>query len=341
MPRWTPHFSSAAGSLLAVATLALSGCEAPPASPRWSVLVLDDALADGTAMVESQHARAPAHWRRAAVLRAPLLAYAPTLEPGAAGVLQPASSVQLPVLVLLRVEIRLLPAVDCSTAPSWLMDSRDFARLQPMQPQWLDQLGTPEAAREAWIVPAYVVGARPNAPIDSADRARIVEEARLSGDRFKPDQVGVTGSAFDFGPPWLGLPLRLAGPAAEVLFPPSLDCAGNPYPRADTLPRRGFAQWAHRDDYIEVAQNRPFLAKVIEACPVELHQQEEFFTIAGRWPWMPRQDRWRYTGELRARCASGELHHRSEPIVISSALGTRRLSDAYRIDVDRAPPPVW
>lgn len=334
--------STTAGRRGAVVLLAVlvSACTESSKSTQWRQLVLEDAFAEGAEMTRAQHARTPPHWKLAGVVRAPLLVRGLEVEPAGA----PAAGAQpLPPDVLIRIELRLLPAIDCSSAPAWLMESRDFAHLQPLQASALASLGAPEPAQDAWIVPAYVAGSRaPSGPKPAEAAAEAVEVA-LSGRRYVAEMAGVSaGTAFDFGPPWLGLPLRLAGPGTELLFPPSVDCAPRQAARDDTVPRRGFSQWAHREDYIRIPQNRPFLVSVVEVCPLQLRQLDEHYTMPGRW-WAGefRRERWRYTGELRADCPSGELQHRSEPIVISSALGSRRLSDAYRTDIQRAPPPVW
>lgn len=329
-------------ALLLVATL-VSACAESSKSSQWRQLILEDAFSDGAVMTSAQHTRTPPHWKLAGVVRAPLLVRRTGFEPAGSSTAPAASLPALPPNVLLRIELRLLPAIDCGSAPAWLMESRDFAHLQPLQASALASLGAPEPAQDAWIVPAYVAGSRtPSAP-RPVEAAAEAEEAALSGRRYVEEMAGVSGgTAFDFGPPWLGLPLRLAGPGAQLLFPPSVDCAPSRAARDDTVPRRGFSQWAHREDYISIPQNRPFLVSVVEVCPLQLRQLEEHYTVPGRW-WDGefRRERWRYTGELRADCPSGELQHRSEPIVISSALGSRRLSDAYRTDIQREPPPVW
>lgn len=337
--------SATAGHRIAVVLLAtlVCACAESSKSSQWRQLVLEDAFTEGASMTSAQHARTPPHWKLAGVARAPLLVRGLEVEPAASPVVLAAPPPPLPPNVLLRIELRLLPAIDCSSAPAWLMESRDFAHLQPLQASALASLGTPEPAQDAWIVPAYVAGSRTLSARNPAEADAEAAEAALSGRPYVAEMAGVSGgTAFDFGPPWLGLPLRLAGPGAELLFPPSVDCAPSRAARDDTVPRRGFSQWAHRKDYISIPQNRPFLVSVVEVCPLQLRQLEEHYTVPGRW-WAGefRRERWRYTGELRADCPSGELQHRSEAIVIGSALGSRRLSDAYRTDIQRAPPPVW
>lgn len=293
--------------------LLLAGCHESTPRVDWQDLVLEDPLANGAPMHEAQHARTPAHWNVAGVRRAPLLTRGFAIEQGES-VLAPASRPLIPAQSLLWIEVRLLPAVDCGSAPDWLMGSADFSRLQPVDSALLAGLGEPESSHRGFVVPSYVLGAAAGAP---------------------------SGSAVDFGPPWLGLPLRLAGPGGELLFPPSIDCAPSRPGRADTLPLRGFSQWANPGDALSIPQDRPFLVSVVEVCPVRLRQQEEHYTVPGRWLWSPPSERWRYTGEIQADCASGAVLHRSLPNEIRSALGARRLSDAYRTDIARAPPPVW
>jgi len=326
--------------LLAAALTALSGCGEQATGSSQAALGVEDALAPGSVIGEAQHRRIPLHRDPGKVIRAPLLVLG-----AEAGIASDESSdgtrAPLPTERLFRVELRLLPEVDCSALPDWLMASRAFQRPAVISAAQLRALGEPGEAREIWIVPGYVRGSYRLLAEGDPGRRTLQAEARMSGDAANLDYRRWSGAAFDFGPPWFGIPLRQAGLGQTLLFPPSQDCSAPSPFAADTLPTQGFAYWGDRTAFVEIPAGRAFIARVIESCPVQLVQHEERLLVPGRYLWMPRVERWRYRAEIRAQCDSGEVRFDSYSLRLESRLGERRLSDAFRNDIARPPGPVW
>ncbi len=210
------------------------------------------------------------------VLRAPLLV-GDVPEPGP----------PLAPMHLLKVAVELLPPVDCDHAPDWLMASRAFAAPAPVDAARLAELGKPQRSAELWVIAATHLRRDP---------------------RIHPDDTPEAASLFQFGPDWFGIPLRQAGPGQTLLFPPSQDCAHLTRAHVDSLPVRATLRGTPIPDigssgFLKIPADVPFVARIIEACPLQLRQKSELLDVLRGPIYLPRSRVWRFTLSIHGDCA--------------------------------------
>lgn len=294
-----------AGWLVLVPVLAVlaSGCGEKVIESRQTEYLLADPLERRTILEQDDHLRRG----DAKVPRAPLHIGGP---PGA-------QRSPIPVMSLLKVRIDLLPPVDCERPPEWLMASSGFAFPQPVADTQLASLGEIVRTAEIWVVPSSAKGAYVDIAPDGAAGRAIAMEASYAGDR--PDFRSPVAVAVEFGPEWLGLPLRQIGTAGALLFPPSQDCAKLIRSSDDWLPTRAvaygpFDPGATAADSLKIPADVPFIARIVDICPVRLQQRDEFLEVEGRYFW-ERTNRWRYSATIVGACGSGNVTFSPAPLI--------------------------
>ncbi len=278
-----------AGLVLAACTLA--GCERVVSERRVTWQVADPLVADARSIKDAwdrREGRSGVIWAPAQIV-ADEETYAQRTAP-------------LPAGSLLRVEVRILPPVDCEASP-------DHNRVTPralaayperMAPETLSALGEAIGSQELWIVPARI--------------------QRGSGFPAKHNPLSLDygetydGPSFNLGPFWFGTPLRQAGIGRWVYFPATQDCAGYVQADASDLPSRLFE--AHHGtrghdpaSAWTISALTPVLARVVEVCPAQIDEREEQLQVLrmpDNYDLRPLVDEWRYTGRVIGKCAGGE-----------------------------------
>lgn len=299
-----PHARPVIALAIASATAVLmGGCGDTVLEVRQSNYLLADPLDDRRSAQPSDHQRRGDN----KALRAPLIVGEPIADTGQA----------LPVMQLMKVKIDLLPAIDCENPPVWLTESRIFEFPAPIDETAVASLGTPVRSVEVWVVPASVKGAYRDDQLSNAESRAIAMEALYSGD--KPNFRTPFDAVFEFGPNWLGLPLRQAGQGRTVLFPPSQDCAQAMRSGDDRLPTRAvaygpFDRGSTPADYLKVPADVPFTARIVETCPLKLTQINELRETMGNYFWT-RSRSWRFTSQIRGECTAGEVTLSAGPLV--------------------------
>ena len=284
-----PVYTLVAGLVLVASTLA--GCERLVAERRVTWQVADPLVNDARSIKDAwdrREGRSGVIWAPARIV-ADEETYAQRTAP-------------LPAGSLLRVEVRLLPPVDCKVSP-------DHNRVTPralaayperMAPETLSALGEAIGSQELWIVPARIHRG-------SGFPAKHNPSSLDSGETYD-------GPSFNLGPFWFGTPLRQAGIGRWVYFPAIQDCAGYVEADAIDLPAKLFeahhgTQGHDPSTTLTISALTPVLARVVEVCPARIEEREEHLNVL-RGPQTNDLrllvDMWRYTGKVTGICAGGE-----------------------------------
>lgn len=214
-------------------------------------------------------------------------------------------SAPLPAESLFRVELKVLPRVDCSANPQHNHFPPQGLSAYPgrMAPEALADFGDAGTIRELWVVPARI-GRGTGLPVNYKPWA--------ASDPNFPDEPD--GPSFNLGPAWFGTPLRQAGLGRWVYFPAIQDCSVYQEARGVDLPTRLFEE--HRgtgydpDAVLTISAVTPFIARVVETCPVRIEEKEERLSVLRFFPQnndiRPLVDVWRYSGKVTGQCSGGE-----------------------------------
>lgn len=312
---------------LAVACLtavALSACGDRLLESKETGFILADPLEHRRTTEPRHHQRWPDHPASSANkrLQPPLVVGAvidPTREPE-------------PLMSLMRVAVDLYPPIDCDDPPDWLMASGTLDVPAPVAVERLADLGTPVRSAELWVVPGSRDGAYVDVsiPADSTAGRTIAMEAGYSAVAPELQYREPFETVFQFGPDWLGLPLRQAGVGRTVVFPPSQDCSSVERAQDDRLPTRvivygAFDQGSSPDKYIRVPADVPFTARVLERCPLSLSQRNELVEVRTGPIYRPPSREWRFTATARGECEGGvvklEFGPLTAPVIERSSPG--------------------
>ncbi len=208
----------------------------------------------------------------------------------------------LPARSLLRVELRVLPPVDCETNPHHNRFTPRALTAYPerMAPEALPALADAALSQELWIVPARIRRG-------SGFSANYRPWAMANAEPYD-------GPSFNLGPFWFGTPLRQAGVGRWVYFPATQDCTKFREARGGDLPAKLFE--AHHDTFghdpstaLTIRAVTPVLARVVEVCPAQIEEREEHLSVlgwSGHYDLRLHHDMWRYTGKVTGKCAGGE-----------------------------------
>lgn len=276
---------------LALVALTLAGCERVVAERRVTWQVADPLTADARSIKDAwdrRDARSGVIWAPAKIV-ADEEAYAQRVAP-------------LPAGSMLRVELRVLPPVDCEANPYHNRSTpRELAAYpERMAPEALPAMGDSIPSQELWIVPARI---RRGSGLPANYRPMATADADTHD-----------GPSFNLGPFWFGTPLRLAGVGRWVYFPATQDCAEHREANGSDLPAKLFE--AHHGTQghdpraaLTIRAVTPVLARVVEVCSAQIEEREEHLS-ALRGPenndFRLLVDMWRYTGKVTGMCAGGE-----------------------------------
>lgn len=270
---------------------ALAGCERVVAERRVTWQVADPLVADASSIKDAwdrRDDRSGVIWAPAQIV-ADEVAYAQRAAP-------------LPAGSLLRVEVRVLPPVNCEANPDHNRATPRALAAYPerMAPESLPALGDAGVSQELWIVPARIHRGA-GFPVNYRPLALDYGETH-------------DGPSFNLGPFWFGTPLRQAGIGRWVYFPATQDCAGYVEADAIDLPAKLFeahhgTQGHDPSTTLTISALTPVLARVVEVCPARIEEREEHLSVL-RGPQTNDLrllvDMWRYTGKVTGMCAGGE-----------------------------------
>jgi len=299
---------------IALTAMLLGGCGDSVLEARETEFMLADPLQGRRGASPQAHLR----WPEGTPLAVDKVTRAPMVVGAAIG----RARAPIPVMSLLKVEVALLAPVDCADPPAWLLDARAFDFPALIEEPQLAELGMPVRTAEVWIVPGSSRGAYVDIPHAGAAARAIAMETQNSGDT--PDDRSPFDAAFEFGPDWIGIPLRQAGSGRTVLFPPSQDCSAVARAQDDTLPTRviaygPFDQGSAADKYIRVPADTPFTARVLEACPATLKQRDELFEVRTGMIYRPPSREWRFTASVHGHCEGGVVDLAFGPLTARAA----------------------
>lgn len=295
---------------VAAAALLLAGCGDRLLESREAELELAEPLQGARVADPRMHLRRPEGTPLAInkVLRAPMVV----------GDAVDHAQAPIPVMSLVRVEVALYRPIDCDKPPAWLLDSRAFDYPASVDEARLADLGLPVHAAEVWLVPASTGGVYSDARPRGAAGNAVAMERRYSGE--ESEQRAPFDAAFEFGPAWLGIPLRQVGAARTVVFPPSQDCTGLKRAQDDRVPIRvvaygPFDQGSEPSKYLRVPADTPFTARVVEVCPVRIKQRDELFEVRTGMIYRPASKEWRFAASVLGECESGVVELKLGPLV--------------------------
>lgn len=310
-------------AIVGLAALSLSACGDKLLESQETAFILADPLEHRRTTEPRHHQRWPDHPVSSANkrLHSPLVVGAvidPTRKPA-------------PLMSLMRVAVDLYPPIDCDDPPDWLMASGTFDVPAPVAAERLADLGTPVRSAELWVVPGSRDGAYVDVsiPADSASGRAIAMEASHSGVTPELQYHEPFETVFQFGPDWLGLPLRQAGVGRTVVFPPSQDCSSAERAQDDRLPTRvivygAFDQGSSPDKYIRVPADVPFTARVIATCPLSLSQKKELVEVRTGPIYRPPSREWRFSATARGECEGGVVKLEFGPLTTPVIEGNSR-----------------
>jgi len=274
----------------AIVVCALAGCERVVAE-RWGTWqVADPLVVDASSIKDAwdrRDGRPGVIWAPAQIV-ADEEAYAQRVAP-------------LPAGSLLRVELRILPPVDCEANPHHNRARPRALTAYPerMAPESLPALSD-TLSQELWIVPARI---RRGSGFPANYRPLAKDYPDIHD-----------GPSFNLGPFWFGTPLRQAGIGRWVYFPATQDCTGYAEAEGSDLPAKLFeahhGTWGHDPSTaLTIRAVTPVIARVLEVCPIRIEEQEEHLSVLR----LPANndlrvlvDMWRYSGKVTGMCAGGE-----------------------------------